>query len=156
MKFCLWCFKRWASYVSSLSGFRGFAQQNGEEEAKKLLSKMLERWQLVYPTSGKTSDLILFSDALRWWERREQTQDQCQLRFKPNIGWSYTRKSKIGWSYTRKSKTGWSYSRKSKIGWSFSRKSIIGWSYTRKSEIGWFYSRMSNTGWYYTRKSKPG
>jgi len=33
----------WASYVSSLSGIRGFAQQNGEDEAKKLLNKMLER-----------------------------------------------------------------------------------------------------------------
>jgi len=33
----------WVSYVSSLSGVRGLAQQNGEDELKSLLSEMVER-----------------------------------------------------------------------------------------------------------------
>ena len=36
-------YKRWAGYVSSLSGVRGFGEHNGEEKVKELLGKMIER-----------------------------------------------------------------------------------------------------------------
>ena len=34
--------------MSSLSGVRGLAQQNGEDEVKSLLSQMVERWDCFF------------------------------------------------------------------------------------------------------------
>jgi len=57
----------WASYVSSLSGFRGFAQQNGEEEAKKLLSKMLERCLEVVGEKGADPRSVPVTLQTQYW-----------------------------------------------------------------------------------------